>query len=64
MAPIFVGSENENSRVRSDRIGLALVPSDPGTASEGDIYYNSSNNLIKRTMVVHGVLFKVLALFH
>ena len=47
MAPIFVGSENENSRVRSDRLGFAASASDPGTAAEGDGYYNSSDNQLK-----------------
>ena len=47
MAPIFVGSENENSRVRSDRLGFAAGTSDPGTAAEGDGYYNSSDNQLK-----------------
>ena len=47
MAPIFVGSENENSRVRSDRLGFAASTSDPGTAAEGDGYYNSSDNQLK-----------------
>ena len=47
MAPIFVGSENENSRIRSDRLGFAASTSDPGTAAEGDGYYNSSDNQLK-----------------
>ena len=47
MAPIFVGSNSDDTRIRSNRVGLAASTSDPGTASEGDIYYNSSNNLIK-----------------
>ena len=47
MAPIFVGSENENSRVRSDRLGFAASTSDPGTAAEGDGYYNSTDNQLK-----------------
>ena len=47
MAPIFVGSENENSRIRSDRLGFAASTSDPGTAAEGDGYYNSSDNKLK-----------------
>ena len=47
MAPIFVGSENENSRVRSDRLGFAASTSDPGSAAEGDGYYNSTDNQLK-----------------
>jgi len=47
MAPIFVGSNNENTRIRSNRIGLAASTSDPGSAAEGDGYYNSSDNQLK-----------------
>ena len=47
MAPIFVGSNNENSRIRSNRIGFAASTSDPGSAAEGDGYYNSSDNQLK-----------------
>ena len=44
MAPIFVGSNDDNSRVRSDRVGFAISTANPGSASEGDAYYNSSDN--------------------
>ena len=44
MAPIFVGSNNEDSRIRSNRIGFAVSTANPGSASEGDGYYNSTNN--------------------
>ena len=44
MAPIFVGSNDDNSRVRSDRVGFAISTSNPGSASEGDAYYNSSDS--------------------
>jgi len=47
MAPIFVGSNNENTRIRSNRIGFAASTSDPGSAAEGDGYYNSSDNQLK-----------------
>ena len=47
MAPIFVGSNSDDTRIRSNRVGLAASTSDPGTASEGDIYYNSTGNQIK-----------------
>ena len=47
MAPIFVGSENENSRIRSDRLGFADGSSDPGTAAEVMGRYNSSDNQLK-----------------
>jgi len=47
MAPIFVGSDNENSRIRSNRIGFAASTSDPSSASEGDGYYNSTDNQLK-----------------
>ena len=44
MAPIFVGSNDDNSRVRSDRVGFAISSSNPGSASEGNAYYNSTDN--------------------
>ena len=47
MAPIFVGSNSDDTRIRSNRVGLAASTSDPGTASEGDIYYDSTNNQVK-----------------
>jgi len=47
MAPIFVGSNSDDTRIRSNRVGLAASTSDPGTASEGDIYYDSTNNKVK-----------------
>ena len=47
MAPIFVGSNSDDTRIRSNRVGLAASTSDPGSASEGDIYYDSTNNLVK-----------------
>ncbi len=47
MAPIFVGSNNENTRIRPDRLGFAASTSDPGSAAEGDGYYNSSDNQLK-----------------
>ena len=47
MAPIFVGSNSDDTRIRSNRVGLAASTADPGTASEGDIYYDSTNNQVK-----------------
>ena len=47
MAPIFVGSNSDDTRIRSNRVGLAASTADPGSASEGDIYYNSTNNQVK-----------------
>ena len=47
MAPIFVGSNSDDTRIRSNRVGLAASTSDPGSASEGDIYYDSTNNQVK-----------------
>ena len=44
MALIFVGSNDDNSRVRSDRVGFAISSSNPGSASEGNAYYNSTDN--------------------
>lgn len=47
MAPVFVGSNNEDSRIRSNRIGFAASTANPGSADEGDGYYNSSDNQLK-----------------
>jgi len=47
MAPIFVGSNNEDSRIRSNRIGFAASTADPGSADEGDGYYNITDNQLK-----------------
>ena len=47
MAPIFVGSNSDDTRIRSNRVGLAASTADPGSASEGDIYYDSTNNQVK-----------------
>ena len=42
--PIFVGSNSDDSRIRSDRVGLAVSTANPGSASEGDVYFNSSDS--------------------
>ena len=47
MAPIFVGSNNEDSRIRSNRIGFAASTADPGSLVTGDAYYNSTDNQLK-----------------
>ena len=47
MSPIFVGSDSSNSRIRSDRIGFAASTTDPGSAAEGDGYYNSTDDQLK-----------------
>jgi len=41
---VFVGSNSDDSRIRSNRVGFAASTSNPGTASEGDAYYNSGNS--------------------
>jgi len=47
MSPIFVGSDSNNSRIRSDRIGFATSTTDPGSAAKGDGYYNSTDDQLK-----------------
>ena len=44
MAPLFVGSNSDDSRIRSDRVGLAASTSNPASADTGDVYYNSTDN--------------------
>jgi len=45
--PIFVGDNADGSRIRSNRVGLAVSTANPGSASEGDVYYNSTDSQIK-----------------
>ena len=42
--PIFVGTGDTSSRIRSNRVGFASHSANPGTASEGDVYLNSSDS--------------------
>ena len=42
--PIFVGSNSDDSRIRSNRVGFSVSTANPGTASEGDVYFNSSDS--------------------
>ena len=42
--PIFVGSNSNDSRIRSNRVGFAVSTANPGSASEGDVYFNSSDS--------------------
>ena len=42
--PIFVGSNSDDSRIRSNRVGFAVSTANPGSASEGDVYFNSSDS--------------------
>ena len=44
MAPLFVGSNSDDSRIRSDRVGLAVSTSNPASTDTGDAYYNSTDN--------------------
>ena len=41
--PVFVGTGDTSSRIRSNRVGFASHSANPGTASEGDVYFNSSD---------------------
>ena len=47
MAPIFVGSNSDDSKIKLDRVSVAASTADPGSASVGDAYYNSSDNNLK-----------------
>ena len=41
---VFVGSNSDDSRIRSNRVGFAASTSNPGSPAEGDAYYNSTDN--------------------
>ena len=45
--PIFVGSNNNDSEIKSDRIGFAVSTTNPGSAAEGDSYFNSGDKQLK-----------------
>ena len=45
--PVFVGPNNDDSRLKSDRVGFAVSTSNPNSASTGDSYFNSSDNQLK-----------------
>ena len=47
MAPIFVGSNDDDSRIRGNRVGFAISTANPGSASEGDIYFNSTDKQLR-----------------
>ena len=47
MSPLIVGSNSEGSEGRSDRLGLPVGTSDPGTAEAGDLYYKTDTNKIR-----------------
>ena len=47
MAPIFVGSNSNDSRIRSNRVGFAVSTANPGSAAEGDVYFNSTDNKLR-----------------
>ena len=47
MAPIFVGPTDDDSKIRDNRIGFAISTANPGTASEGDIYFNSTDKQLR-----------------
>ena len=46
MSPLIVGN-TEGSEGRSDRLGLPIGTSDPGTAEAGDLYYKTDTNKIR-----------------
>ena len=45
--PIFVGPNNNDSEIKSDRIGFAVSTTNPGSAVEGDSYFNSGDKQLK-----------------
>ena len=47
MSPLIVGSNSEGSEGRSDRLGLPVGTSDPGTGEAGDLYYKTDTNKIR-----------------
>ena len=44
---IFVGPNNNDSEIKSDRIGFAVSTTNPGSAAEGDSYFNSGDKQLK-----------------
>tara|TARA_A100001201_G_scaffold8748_1_gene13214 strand:- start:11 stop:1729 length:1719 start_codon:yes stop_codon:yes gene_type:complete len=40
---VFVGSNSDDSRIRSNRVGFAASTANPDSPSEGDAYYNSGD---------------------
>ena len=47
MAPIFVGPTDDDSKIRATRVGFAISTANPGTASVGDIYFNSTDKQLR-----------------
>ena len=47
MSPVFVGSDSNDSKIRSNRIGFAASTTDPGSFSAGEAYYNSTDSQLK-----------------
>ena len=47
MSPVFVGSDSNDSKIRSNRIGFAVSTTDPGSFSAGEVYYNSTDSQMK-----------------
>jgi|TARA_B100000035_G_scaffold291350_1_gene279157 hypothetical protein len=43
---IFVGSDNNDSKIRPTKVGFAVSTTNPGSAAEGDSYYNGTANLL------------------
>ena len=41
---IFVGSDNNDSKIRDNRVGFAISTSNPSSPDTGDAYYNSTDN--------------------
>jgi len=45
--PVFVGPNNNDSEIKSDRIGFAVSTTNPGSAAKGDSYFNSGDKQLK-----------------
>ena len=43
---IFVGSDNNDSKIRPTKVGFAVSTTNPGSAAEGDSYYNGTANAL------------------
>lgn len=44
---LISGISTTGTNFKSDRVKLPVATSDPGTAEEGDIYFNTTDNKIK-----------------
>ena len=45
--PVLVGDGTSGTEWKSDRTGIPTGTSDPGSASGGDMYFNTSTNKVR-----------------